>query len=101
MLHAAEIGVTAKDDGKSLTGEVNSFIKKLEVENATKKTHVVKAVIENIEVKFPNNWMKTDSEIAKEVLLILNTNYYVPKDKISIIVENGWVTLEGKLPWNY
>ena len=37
LLHAAEIGVTAKDGVVSLTGVVDSYAKKMEAEDAAKK----------------------------------------------------------------
>ena len=101
LLHAAEIGVTAKNGVVSLTGVVDSYAKKLEAENAAKKVIGVKAIVENIEVKFQNSWTKSDLEIANEVLDALKSNWSVQKDKVTVKVENGWLTLEGELPWNY
>ena len=101
LLHAAEIGVTAKDGVVSLTGVVDSYAKKREAENAAKKVLGVKALVEKIEVKFPNSWTKDDAEIAHDVLTSLKTNWSVPNDKVAVRVETGWVTLEGELPWNY
>ncbi|ROH99796.1 BON domain-containing protein [Chryseobacterium daecheongense] len=101
LLHAAEIGVTAKDGIVSLTGFVDSYAKKMEAENAAKKVIGVKALVENIEVKFPSSWSKTDAEVAKEVLNALKFNYSIPDDSIKVKVEDGRVTLEGELPWNY
>lgn len=101
LLHAAEIGVTAKDGVVSLTGVVDSYAKKMEAENAAKRVIGVKALVEKIEVKFPNSWTKTNAEIAHEVLAALKSNWSVPKDKVTVKVEDGWVTLDGELPWNY
>jgi len=101
LLNAAEIGVTAKDGIVSLTGVVDSYAKKLEAENAAKKVMGVKALVEKIEVKFPNSWTKTNVEIANEVVTALKANWSVPKDKVTVKVEDGWVTLEGELPWNF
>lgn len=101
LLNAAEIGVTAKDGVVSLTGVVDSYAKKLEAENAAKKVIGVKALVEKIEVKFPNSWSKTNAEIANEVLIGLKNNWSMPNDKVTVKVEDGWVTLEGELPWNY
>lgn len=101
LLSAAEIGVTAKDGVVSLTGVVDSYAKKLEAETAAKKVIGVKALVEKIEVKFPSAWTKTNEEIANEVLTSLKSNWSVPKDKVTVKVEDGWVTLEGELPWNY
>jgi len=101
LLHAAEIGVTAKDGVVSLTGIVDSYAKKVEAESAAKKVSGVRALVENIEVKLPDSWKKTDAEIANEVLDAFNANYYIPDERIQIKVEDGWVTLEGELAWNY
>lgn len=101
LLHAAEIGVTAKDGVVSLTGEVDSYVKKMEAENAAKKVIGVKALIEKIEVKIPNKWEKTDTEIVDKVLKALKKTWSLPKDKVTVKVENGWVTLGGELLWNY
>jgi osmotically-inducible protein OsmY len=101
LLNAAEIGVTAKDGVVSLTGIVNSYAKKMQAENAAKKVIGVKALVEKIEVKFPNTWSKTDAELANEVLNGLKNNLSVPDEKITVKVENGWITLEGELVWNY
>jgi osmotically-inducible protein OsmY len=101
LLNAAEIGVTAKDGVVSLTGVVDSYAKKIEAENAAKKVIGVKALVEKIEIKFPNSWSKTDAEVANEVLAGLKANWSVPHEKITVKVENGWVTLEGETHWNF
>jgi osmotically-inducible protein OsmY len=101
LLNAAEIGVTAKDGVVSLTGVVDSYSKKLEAENAAKNVAGVKAVVEKIEVKFTSTWNKSDLDIANEVVTALKSNLVVPKDKIKVKVEGGWITLDGEVPWNY
>ncbi|MFT6868483.1 MAG: osmotically-inducible protein OsmY [Cyclobacteriaceae bacterium] len=101
LLHAAEIGSTAKYGVVSLLGVVDNYVKGMEVENATKKVIGVKALVENIKVNFPSNWSKTDAEIANEVLTGLQNNWLVPIDKVAVKVEDGWVTLEGEMPWKY
>lgn len=101
LLKAAEIGVIAKEGIITLTGIVDSYSKKTEAEEAAKKVAGVKALVENIEVKLPNSWFKTDEEIARDVLNALKSDWTVSDDKIAVKVEDGWVTLEGELSWNY
>ena len=101
LLHAAEIGVTAKDGVVSLTGVVDCYAKKMEAENAAKKVIGVKALVEKIEVSLPHEWARTNGEIADEVLAALKANWTVPNDKVMVKVEDGWITLEGELPWNF
>jgi osmotically-inducible protein OsmY len=101
LLKAAEVGVTAKDGVVSLTGVVSSFTKKLEAEKAAKGVLGVKAVVEDIHVKFANDTTKTDLDLATEVLSGMKWNWSVPNDKIQVKVEDGWITLDGAVEWNY
>lgn len=101
LLKAAEIGVTAKDGVITLTGTVDSFAKKSEVEEAAKNVGGVKAVVEKIEVKFGSSGQKNDNDIATEVIDALGKNWEVPKDKVKVKVEQGWVSLTGQVQWDY
>ena len=101
LLNAAEIGVIVKDGLVTLTGTVDTYAKKSEAEEATKKVAGVKAVVEEIKVITCNCEKKSDTEIANEVMYALKWNWEIPKDKIQVKVENGWVTLNGELDWNY
>jgi osmotically-inducible protein OsmY len=102
LLHAAEIGVTAKDGIVTLTGTVDSYAKKIEAEDATKKVAGVKAVVEKIELKFgTGHGKKNDNEIATEIISAFKWNWEVPHDKVQVKVEDGWVTLSGEVTWNY
>ncbi|RKR84695.1 osmotically-inducible protein OsmY [Mucilaginibacter gracilis] len=101
LLNAAEIGVTAKDGVVTLTGTVDSYAKKIEAEDATKNVAGVKAVAEEITIKYSDFGKKSDTEISNEVLKAWKWNWQIPEDKIKVKVENGWVTLEGELEWNY
>ena len=101
MLHAAEIGVTVKDGIVTLIGTVDSYSKKSEAEEATKKVIGVKAVVEKIEIKFCNTCQTSDNEIAAEVVNAFKWNWEIPGDKVKVKVESGWVSLDGNLKWNY
>jgi len=100
QLHAAEIGVTAKDGVVTLMGTVDAYYKKIQAENAAKNVDGVKAVVEEIEIKYSSNAM-SDEDIANNVLKALIDNWNVPHEKIQVKVEKGWVTLEGQVTWNY
>jgi osmotically-inducible protein OsmY len=101
LLNAAEIGVTAKDGVVSLTGVVDTYAKKIEAEDAAKNVAGVSALVEKIEIKYPSSYTKTNAEIATEVLTALKARWDVPKDKVKVKVEAGWITLTGELGWNY
>jgi osmotically-inducible protein OsmY len=101
LLHAAEIGVTVNDGVVTLTGNVDSYTKKLEAENAAKSVAGVKAVAEEITISFNGGAKHTDSQIAAEVVKAFNFNWEVPDDKVHVTVEHGWITLTGEVEWNY
>ncbi len=101
LLNAAEIGVTVKDGVVTLTGTVDNYAKKMQAEEAAKGVAGVKAVVEKIEIQFSNWGKTTDNEMATEVVNALNWNPKIPDDKVKVKVEDGWVTLEGELSWNY
>ncbi len=58
-------------------------------------------MVQKIEIRFANSFNKGDNEIATEVLNALKSKWSVPNDKVQVKVENGWITLEGELAWNY
>ena len=102
LLNAAEIGVIAKDGVVTLTGTVDSYAKKWEAENAAKGVAGVKVVVEKIDVKLNKSFgKKEDSDIASDLIKAVRWNWQIPKDDIIAKVEDGWVTLEGEVEWNY
>lgn len=100
-MHSAEIGVTVNDGVVTLSGSVDSYSKKIHAENAAKNVVGVKAIAEDIVIDYGNSIIKSDTEIANEVLEAWKGNRNVPNDKIKVKVENGWVNLEGEVAWNY
>lgn len=102
LLNAAEIGVICKDGVVTLTGTVNSYAKKSEAENAAKNVAGVKVVIEKIDVKFDSSSDKIDdTKIAADVLNAIEWNWKIPNNKVKVRVENGWITLDGQLNWDF
>ena len=59
-----EIGVAVKDGVVTLTGEVNTYIKKWAAEDAALRVRGVKAVANDIEVHLPTDAERTDADIA-------------------------------------
>ncbi len=101
LLNAAQIGVAVDDGIVTLTGSVDNYSKKVQAEDAAKSVAGVKAVVEKIEIEYGSWGTTTDADIAKEIISALKWNFEVPNDKIKVKVENGWVTLDGELPWNF
>ena len=66
-----EIGVAVKDGIVTLTGWVDSFIKKWAAEEAAHRVRGVKAVVNDVEVKLPTSSERTDADIAAAVIRAL------------------------------
>jgi osmotically-inducible protein OsmY len=97
----AHIGVAVKEGVVTLTGHVPSYAEKYAAERAAKRVYGVKAVANELDVKLPGSSKRTDEDIAKACVDALKSNYSVPRDKIKVVVNNGWVTLEGDVDWQY
>ena len=96
-----EIGVIVEKGVVTLRGIVDNYTKKVAAEKAVKSVKGVKAVAEDIEVKYGTNYKKTDKEIAKATVNALKWNSAVPEEDITIKVENEWVHLSGEVNWTY
>jgi len=96
-----EIGVAVKDGIVTLTGYVDSFLKKWAAEEAAHRVHGVKAVANDIEVKLPTSAERTDADIAAAVTRALEWDAYVDVDKLDVTVSKGWVTLKGVVEWGF
>jgi osmotically-inducible protein OsmY len=100
-INADEIGVAVRDGVVTLSGLVGTYAEKLVAEKAAKRVHGVKAVALDIEVRIPSSMKRTDTDIAKAAVSALDWNVTVPKDRVKVRVEDGWLTLEGELLWDF
>ncbi len=96
-----QIGVIVKDGIVTLEGTVDSYTKKIAAEKAAKNVYGVKAVVEDIKVKYNAGDNKSDEEVAKAAVNAIQWNASVPNDTVKIKVEDGWVYLSGEVPWEY
>lgn len=100
-MNAAEIGVSVKKGIVTLTGEVDSYYKKMTAENAAKIIAGVRAIANDIQIGVSSTDEKTDTEIAEEVATALASHRHVEEKKIRVTVDKGIVTLEGSANWNF
>jgi len=101
FLNSSEIGVAVKNGIVTLSGIVDSYSKKLSAERAAKNVAGVKAIAEDIQIGVSPVYRKTDAEIAEAVFNALKWHSAVPEEKIKIKVEEGIVTLEGEMEWEF
>jgi len=96
-----QIGVSVEEGVVTLSGTVNEYAKKVAAEKAAKSVQGVTAVAEDIEVKYGDDYKKSDKEIAKAAVDALKWNSTVPKEKVMVKVEDGYVYLSGEVSWSY
>ncbi|MCQ6959215.1 BON domain-containing protein [Mucilaginibacter aquariorum] len=101
FLRSSEIGVAVTNGVVTLSGQVDSYAKKLDAEKAVKKVGGVKALAEDLQVGVSPGYRKTDTEIAEAVLHALRWQSAVEQELIKIKVEDGCVKLEGEVEWAY
>jgi osmotically-inducible protein OsmY len=78
------IGVAVVDGAVTLTGHV----------------YGVKAVADDIKVQL-SGLPRDDSDIARAIAHVLEWNVQVPEGRVHAEVENGWVTLDGEVEYDY
>lgn len=100
-LNATEIGVAVIGGVVTLSGHVDSYMKKTQAELAAKRVKDVKAVAVDLDVQLSFEDNSNDTEIATAIIDAFRWNAMIPDDKINILVEDGWVTLEGNVEWQY
>ncbi len=96
-VNSADVGVTVKSGVVTLSGKVNSLAKKRAIEKAVKRIPGVKAIALDIEIEIPGCSARTDSDIALAAENVLKWDVLVPHNQITIIVFNGFITLEGEV----
>ncbi len=101
FLNSSQIGVAVKNGIVTLSGQVDTFSKKILAEKTTKKVSGVKAIAEDIQVGISPSYKKSDTEIAEAVLNALKWHTMIPQEKIKVSVEEGNVKLEGDVEWEY
>jgi osmotically-inducible protein OsmY len=98
---AAHIGVAAEKGVVTLSGHVASYAEKLTAVSAARRVKGVRAIADEIEVRFPADKKTADDEIAKRAIDILAWDVLVPSISVQVVVRDGWVTLNGRVDWQY
>jgi osmotically-inducible protein OsmY len=90
-----EVGVQVASGVVTLTGTVTSWAKRVAAQEAAHRVIGVRDVANDIKVKVAGGLTRTDTEIAQAVRQALEWDVFVPEEKITSTVADGWVTLDG------
>lgn len=96
-----EIGIAVRDGVVTLTGTVPDYAQRRAAAKAVERVAGVRAVAQELKVKVPDAHRRPDTELAHQVVNALAWDIEVPDQKIKARVEDGWVTLEGEVDWQY
>ena len=96
---ANEIGVVVNDGVVTLTGTVDTYMKKWRPEEVAHHVNGVIAVANEIQVRSIGE--RTDSDIAAAAVHALSWNSTIPQGKVHVTVDKGWITLRGEVEWQF
>lgn len=100
-IDARDIGVSVDEGVVTLRGTVGSYTEKVNAERVAERVYGVKAVANDLAVRLVSGYERTDTEIAQAAATALAWNTVVPADRVTVTVDNGWVTLNGTLDHYY
>lgn len=98
---AAHIGVAVENGVVTLSGHVGSYAAKLAAEEVVQRVTGVRAIAQEIEVRFPSDKKTSDDQIAQRALQVIDWNAQVPKNSVKVKVQKGWITLTGAVDWYF
>ncbi len=100
-INANQIGVEVKDGVVTLAGHVDSYAEKWNAEKAVERISGIRALAVEIAVKLPGSSKRSDTEIAHAAENALKWQTFLPEGALKIMVESGWITLSGRVEWEY
>ena len=98
---AAEIGVSVENGVVILNGTVKSLPQKWTAERMAQRVEGVRAVTDELVVKLAGDSQHTDADIAQAAVNSLDWNTSVPSNRVKILVQNGWITLQGSVEYHF
>ena len=96
----AEIRVAAREDGVVLSGVVDTYAQKYAVERVVERVLGVRPVADDVRVRTVAG-ERTDEAIEHAARDALQWDSEVPHERLDVVVEDGWVTLQGSVDWLY
>jgi osmotically-inducible protein OsmY len=101
ILDSARIGVAVDQGVVVLTGHVRNWMERHAAEEAVKRVRGVNTVANELKVDLQPAETRDDVEIGRIARDALRWNVLVPDEQIKVTVANGWVTLDGKVPYDF
>jgi osmotically-inducible protein OsmY len=100
-LDASGIAIAVTNGVVTLTGYVRSFRQRRRAEGDAKHVVGVVGLANDLEVRIPLIHRRPDPEIARDATEAIKRELPYSWENIKIVVEDGWITLEGEVEWQY
>lgn len=101
QIDATHVAVTASEGAVTLTGHVSAYPDIFLVRKAVRRVSGVKAIADELTLRLPDNHMRDDSDIAHNIVHVLESNVTGAESKIQAEVSDGFVTLKGSVDWQH
>jgi len=100
-IDATDIAVAVKNGVVTLSGFVRSYSEKIDAEAAAKRVDSVMGLANDLEVRPPTADQRPDPELAREAVAAIKSQLPFSWHQVKVVVDKGWVTLEGQVEWNH
>src|SRR5580692_355195 len=100
-IDTTDVAVAVKNGIVTLTGFVRNYMDKFQAEAAAKRVAGVVGLANDIEVGLSRADQRPDPEIARDAVAAIKSRLPLSSEHIRVVVDKGWVTLEGQVEWNY
>jgi osmotically-inducible protein OsmY len=96
-----EIAVDARSGVVTLRGTVGSFAQRLAALEDARRTPDVLDLYDEVQVRLLGQRRRRDAEIRGAALQRLIWDAEVPSDRVEVHVKDGWVTLRGRVDFQF
>jgi osmotically-inducible protein OsmY len=100
-INAINVQVAANDGAVTLNGSIGSYTEMYAAERDARRVRGVFSVVNELEVRLPPAYERTDADLVGAAKDALRWNTMVPSDRISVSSDDGRLTLRGEVPYHY
>lgn len=97
----ASVGVEVKKGVVTLSGHVSTLDSRCHAEQAARHVYGVKELDNQIDVTLAGTTRRTDADIARTALDLLQWTTDASRNAVRVEVENATITLSGTVDWDY
>lgn len=100
-VNATALGVAVRDGVVTISGHLQTFPEKWFIQKALQRVGGIKAVALELAVRLSPDHRRSDTDVAQAADAVLKHLSSIPANAVRVMVDKGWVTLQGELEWDY